>query len=158
MPLCVYIHSSHFLLKPKTVYKGLCLNVIYPIPSEYSFLSWRGHEWCERLVWMMFTTFKLTNGTIQGSVFSPTLFSVYLDDLLKMLRQTGLGCCVESGLKLLGTQMTCCSQHLSDKPCLKCIRSIPLMQKNTTWSSQLIWMPRSPRIRPSWCVGRLTVI
>ena len=38
------------------------------------------------------TSFSITNGTRQGSVLSPTLFSVYLDDLLKELRHTGLGC------------------------------------------------------------------
>ena len=36
--------------------------------------------------------FKLTNGTRQGSVISPVLFSVYLDDLLKELRKLQLGC------------------------------------------------------------------
>ena len=38
------------------------------------------------------TSFKLTNGTRQGSVLSPILFSVYLDDLLKELRHLQLGC------------------------------------------------------------------
>ena len=34
----------------------------------------------------------ITNGTRQGSVLSPTLFSVYLDDLLQELRHLGVGC------------------------------------------------------------------
>ena len=38
------------------------------------------------------TSFQITNGTRQGSVISPALFSVYLDDLLQELRNLGLGC------------------------------------------------------------------
>ena len=36
--------------------------------------------------------FRITNGTRQGSVISPILFTVYLDDLLITLRQLQLGC------------------------------------------------------------------
>ena len=36
--------------------------------------------------------FKLKNGTRQGSVLSPSLFTVYIDDMLKELRQAQLGC------------------------------------------------------------------
>ena len=36
--------------------------------------------------------FRISNGTRQGSVLSPTLFAVYLDDLLVELRNHGLGC------------------------------------------------------------------
>jgi hypothetical protein len=38
------------------------------------------------------STFQITNGTRQGSVMSPALFSVYLDDLIQELRTLGLGC------------------------------------------------------------------
>ena len=37
-------------------------------------------------------SFTITNGTRQGYVLPPVIFSVYLDDLLKELRRLQLGC------------------------------------------------------------------
>ena len=36
--------------------------------------------------------FRIGNGTRQGSVLSPALFSLYMDELLGQLRQLGVGC------------------------------------------------------------------
>ena len=36
--------------------------------------------------------FSVGNGVKQGSVFSPVLFTVFLDNLLKTLRQRNIGC------------------------------------------------------------------
>ena len=38
------------------------------------------------------TKFSVRNGVRQGAVSSPLLFSVYIDDLFKLLRSSGLGC------------------------------------------------------------------
>ena len=37
-------------------------------------------------------SFGVVNGTRQGSVLSPALFSVYMDDLIVKLRNSGVGC------------------------------------------------------------------
>ena len=42
----------------------------------------------------MSSRFKISNGTRQGSMVSPALWSVYLDLLIKELRQLGVGCYV----------------------------------------------------------------
>ena len=47
---------------------------------------------CVKLAGMMSETFPISNGTRQGSVLSPLLFSIYLDDLILQLRNQGLGC------------------------------------------------------------------
>ena len=51
-------------------------------------------------------SFDVTNGTRQGSVFSPKGgFSAYLDPLLKLLRESGLGCRI--GLHWFGALAYC---------------------------------------------------
>ena len=40
----------------------------------------------------MSRTFGIVNGTRQGSVLSPALFSVYMDDLILRLRKAAVGC------------------------------------------------------------------
>ena len=47
---------------------------------------------CVKLLDKSSESFAIPNGTRQGSVLSPTLFSVYLDELLGQLRQLGVGC------------------------------------------------------------------
>ena len=58
-------------------------SLIFIYEEQKACVSWAGNR---------SSTFKITNGTRQGSVLSPCLFSVYLDDLLKELRLMGLGC------------------------------------------------------------------
>ena len=40
--------------------------------------------------------FPVKNGVRQGAVSSPLLFSVYIDGLIKELRRSGLGCCLDT--------------------------------------------------------------
>ena len=63
-----------------------------PIVIRMLIYIYEEQEGCVKLVGMRSATFRLTNGTRQGSVLSPTLFSVYLDDLLVELRDLGVGC------------------------------------------------------------------
>ena len=75
--------------------------------------------------------FAISNGTRQGSVLSPSLFSVYLDDLLGELRHLGMGChiggwwygavCYADDLMLLAPSRTaaalmlkCCEKYALD--------------------------------------------
>ena len=37
-------------------------------------------------------TFSVSNGTKQGSCLSPCLFAIYMDELLQLLRRSGIGC------------------------------------------------------------------
>ena len=56
------------------------------------------YSYKEQLAWVRWghgcvsDTFRITNGTRQGSVASPAFWSVYLDPLLKELRAKGIGC------------------------------------------------------------------
>ena len=49
------------------------------------------------------TPFPVTSGVKQGGILSPSFFTVYVDDLLKSLRKSGLGCHV--GSLFVGTIM-----------------------------------------------------
>ena len=45
-------------------------------------------RWCK----IVSSHFSVNNGIKQGEVMSPVLFTVYLDNLLKILRQRNIGC------------------------------------------------------------------
>ena len=58
-------------------------SLAYVYEEQVGCVKWDGNRSSE---------FRIANGTRQGSVLSPALFSVYLDDLLKELRRLALGC------------------------------------------------------------------
>ena len=55
--------------------------------KQMCWIRWSAGELCSRC-------FGVSNGTRQGSCLSPCLFAVYLDDLLILLRESGIGCYV----------------------------------------------------------------
>lgn len=71
----------------KLIAKGLPAVVIRVLVFVYE-----EQQGCVKLGGKRSAYFQLTNGTRQGSVLSPVLFSVYLDDLLIELRRLQLGC------------------------------------------------------------------
>ena len=57
--------------------------LIYIYAEQEAWVKWGGEK---------SGTFIIVNGTRQGSVLSPALFSVYIDELIGELRKVGLGC------------------------------------------------------------------
>ena len=57
----------------------------------YTYKYWKG-----RVNWgrVLSDTFAVTTGVRQGVIFSPLLFSIYIDDLLVKINRSGYGCSV----------------------------------------------------------------
>ena len=64
-------------------------------------------------------SFGIVNGTRQGSVLSPALFSVYMDKLIMKLRRSGVGCHLAS-VESQGMQMTFCCLLPAEVPWRPC--------------------------------------
>ena len=75
------------VLFTKLINKGLppivvrTLMVVYE--DQYAWVKWGGAR---------SSIFSIINGTRQGSILSPALFAVYVDELLQELRSLGVGC------------------------------------------------------------------
>ena len=57
--------------------------LLFVYQEQYAWVKWGNEK--SRM-------FKIQNGTRQGSVLSPSLFSVYMNSLLVRLRKSGVGC------------------------------------------------------------------
>ena len=87
----------HLLLEVKKVPPIVVRTLIFMYEEQYAWVRWGDTAKSER--------FKITNGTRQGSMASPALWSVYCDPLLGRLRLLGVGCHV-NGL-WMSAQMYC---------------------------------------------------
>ena len=62
----------------------LVRTLIFSYEKQYAWVNWGRTS--------KSATFSIGNGTRQGSVLSPALFSVYVQDLLDQLQNLGVGC------------------------------------------------------------------
>ena len=73
----------------KVLNRGVPAIIVRGLLSIYQkqkcWVRWSADQTCSHV-------FGVTNGTRQGSCLSPCLFAVYLDDLLLLLRNSGVGC------------------------------------------------------------------
>jgi len=64
------------------------------------------------LAGVMSDYFNVLNGVKQGGVISPILLCIYIDDLLVILSQLGVGCYIAGNLLVLYYQMTSCKEDV----------------------------------------------
>ena len=57
--------------------------IIFVYEEQYAWVNWGNSK---------SSIFSIVNGTRQGSILSPALFALYMDDLLVELRSLGIGC------------------------------------------------------------------
>ena len=65
---------------------------VHPIFLRILFFIYRGQQCDVRWAGKYSQRFGVSNGVRQGAVSSPLLFSIYIDELFRILRQKGLGC------------------------------------------------------------------
>ena len=82
---------NHWTLLKKLLLKGVPTVLVRNLCFWY-----RSQELCLQWGKTKSLFFTITNGVRQGGILSPKLFSVYMDDLSKMLNDSGMGCYVDN--------------------------------------------------------------
>ena len=75
------------VLQSKNVSPIFLRTLLYVYSHQSCNVKWNGS---------LSNIFTVTNGVRQGAVSSPILFSLYIDELFKVLRSSGLGCRLNS--------------------------------------------------------------
>ena len=106
---------NHWTLFKKLLLKDVPTAIVRILCSWY-----RSQQLCIQWGKTKSLFFTITNGVRQGGILSPKLFSVYMDDLSKMLNNSGMGCYVDN----------VCVNHVfyADDLCLTALCAIVLQQ------------------------------
>ena len=78
---------NYIKLFDKLLSKGMCPLTVRLLMNMYTSQKLQV-KWNDRLS----DKFDVSNGVRQGGILSPLLFSIYVDDLLIKLKNTGIGC------------------------------------------------------------------
>ena len=67
-----------------------------PILIQFLIFSYVHQDCSVSMNGVQSSSFSIGNGVRQGAVLSPSLFNIYIDGLFDELRQSGVGCIIES--------------------------------------------------------------
>ena len=85
-----YDRVNHWALFKKLLKRSISVIIVRIIMFWYS-----KQEICIKWGNETSTCFTITNGVRQGDILSPTLFSIYMDDLSFILSESGIGCHID---------------------------------------------------------------
>ena len=121
---------NHCKLFLKLLQDNVDVNVVSLMAFRYA-----NQQLCVRWMSTLSRFFTTTNGTRQGSILSPYLFSRYIRELLYEVVQSRCGCCIgDMMLNVLAQandRLQCSWRHLGEQFRTCCICSISLVQMLT---------------------------